>query len=647
MSFTPRRIHLDFHTSPLIGQVGAKFDKKDFQQKLIDSKTQSITLFAKCHHGNTYYPSNVSDMHPHLNFDLLASQIEAAHEIGIKAPIYITLGWSNADSKKHKNWRSFDFHTKNARTNCFNEKAKSTDIIPESCWVSLCPSGEYANLLKKLTAEICDRFAPVDGIFYDICFDGDTCVCPNCVKGMKKMGLNPKKIEDAKKYFELKRIELMDDLSRLIYSKNKNATVFFNGSCGNFNEEYLKYQSHCEIEELPTSLGTYDRIHIIAKSLENSGKEIIGMTGKFNSDWGEFGGFKNPEALRIECATCLSLGIGVSVGDQMHPSGILDQSTYDMIGYAFSYMEKIEKYCLGTQSACDVGAILTKDYQVDNGVCSVLLENQIDYDVLTEKSDFNSYSCIILPDVVFVNQELSDKLKAYVKNGGKLIVSGSSIKGTDFGIDYLGKSTSDCSYVLLNNKQEVFSPLLVLDGAHVVRSNLKVVAEVQEPYFNRNYGHYCGHKNTPNSMEKTDYPAMIEGKNIIYFSHEIFREYAKNGAYHIRKYVEYAIDKFCSNRKLIVKGLMSIGRARIRENKEKNFYSLNLFYAPTIKRGKVTVIEDLPEINGVEVCFKTENKIKDVVMMPQRKKVDFNYKDGTLTFKTCVSKGHQLYVIKY
>ena len=615
MSFTPRRVHLDFHTSPLIGQIGSKFNKKDFQQKLIDSKVQSITLFAKCHHGHTYYPSNVSDIHPNLNFDLLAAQIEAAHEIGVKAPIYISLGWSYADFKKHKNWLAHDFYTKKVRNNRFDVNAKPDQVTPEASWVSICPNSGYFELLKNITAEVCDRFAPVDGIFYDICFDGDTCVCPTCVKGMKKRGFNPKKLEDVKKYFEIKRVELMDDLTRLINSKSKNATIFFNGSCCNFNEEYLKFQTHYEIEELPTAAGTYDRIHVAVKRLENDGKEIIGMTGKFQYAWGEFGGYKNPDALRIECATCLSLGAGVSVGDQMHPSGILDKGTYDIIGNAFSYIEKIEKYCLNTKSACDIGALLTNDGEVDNGVCAALSENQIDYDVLTDKSDFSKYSCIIVPDVYVVSSELNEKLVSYTENGGKLIISGSSIKNTGFGIEYLGKSTVDVSYIRPLYKTDLESPCLLYDGAHVVRSDLKMVAGLEEPLFNRTYGHFCGHKNTPNTGEIANYPAMLEGKNVIYYAHEIFREYAKTGAYWTRKYIEYALNKFCAKRKLKVDGLMSIGRARIRENLDKKFYSLNLFYCPPVRRGNVTVLEDFPEIDNVLVSYKTEKAIKDVVII--------------------------------
>jgi hypothetical protein len=29
----------------------------------------SMTIFAKCHHGYSYYPTGVGTVHPHLKFD--------------------------------------------------------------------------------------------------------------------------------------------------------------------------------------------------------------------------------------------------------------------------------------------------------------------------------------------------------------------------------------------------------------------------------------------------------------------------------------------------------------------------------------------------------------------------------------------------
>ena len=101
-----RQVHLDFHTSPLIPGVGARFDKKQFQAALIEGDVNSITVFAKCHHGYCYYPSKVGTPHPTMpqGFDLTGAMMDAAHEVGADAPIYITAGWSALDAQTHPEW---------------------------------------------------------------------------------------------------------------------------------------------------------------------------------------------------------------------------------------------------------------------------------------------------------------------------------------------------------------------------------------------------------------------------------------------------------------------------------------------------------------------------------------------------------------
>src|SRR3989339_158794 len=100
-----RQVHLDFHTSPDIERVGSKFDKKQFQKALRAGYVDSITCFAKCHHGWSYYETKVGLKHPHLQIDLLRAQYDACREIGVNVPIYLSAGLDNAISHCHPEWR--------------------------------------------------------------------------------------------------------------------------------------------------------------------------------------------------------------------------------------------------------------------------------------------------------------------------------------------------------------------------------------------------------------------------------------------------------------------------------------------------------------------------------------------------------------
>ena len=99
-----RQVHLDFHTSEKVPGIGEKFSKEQFQGALKAGHVNSITVFSKCHHGWAYHPSKANEMHPNLKFDLLKSEIEAAHEIGVKTPVYISAGLDEKMVRRHPEW---------------------------------------------------------------------------------------------------------------------------------------------------------------------------------------------------------------------------------------------------------------------------------------------------------------------------------------------------------------------------------------------------------------------------------------------------------------------------------------------------------------------------------------------------------------
>ena len=90
---TYRQVHLDFHTSEYITNIGSKFEKKQFQKMLKTVNVDSVTLFSKCHHGFNYHPTKIGKMHPNLSFNLLKEQIEACKEINVRTPVYISAGY--------------------------------------------------------------------------------------------------------------------------------------------------------------------------------------------------------------------------------------------------------------------------------------------------------------------------------------------------------------------------------------------------------------------------------------------------------------------------------------------------------------------------------------------------------------------------
>jgi hypothetical protein len=95
-----RQVHLDFHTSPYIPDLFSEFDADIFADTLARTHVNSVTIFAKCHHGMSYFPTKMGTPHPALHGrDAVGEMIAALHARGMQAPIYLRTPYTNRTLK--------------------------------------------------------------------------------------------------------------------------------------------------------------------------------------------------------------------------------------------------------------------------------------------------------------------------------------------------------------------------------------------------------------------------------------------------------------------------------------------------------------------------------------------------------------------
>ena len=158
-----RQIHLDFHTSPLIPGVGEHFDAEAFGDLMAKAKVDSVTLFAKCHHGHLYFNTDHPARHPTLGEGLLERQVEALRRRDIRCPIYISAPVDEFAANTHPEWRAV-----NPDGSLVGRPPFSAALF---AWQILDMSSPYLAYLEAQTDEIVRKFAPIDGVFFDMCWD--------------------------------------------------------------------------------------------------------------------------------------------------------------------------------------------------------------------------------------------------------------------------------------------------------------------------------------------------------------------------------------------------------------------------------------------------------------------------------------------
>lgn len=651
-SLRMRQVHLDFHTSGKIGGIGEKFTKEQFQAALIKGNVNSITLFSKCHHGWAYHPSQANKTHPGLSFDLLAAQIEAAHEIGVKTPVYLSAGLDEKIAREHPEWR-------------FEDREHNVDNFSRPGYHRLCMNTPYLDYLLAQIKETAEKY-DADGIFLDI-VGVRPCCCATCVREMLKRGMNPNDEKDILTLGEEVYANYLKRVRETIDSVKPGLPVFHNGGHIRHGRRDLACaNSHLELESLPTGGWGYDHFPISARYAWNLGMEYLGMTGKFHTTWGEFGGYKHPNALRYEVSLSAAHGAKCSIGDQLSPSGCMDMKTYEIIGEAYSELKEKEPWLDNVTPICDIGVLSYESIQnletvdkqnsgislPDTGAGRILIEGKYQFSVIDTEVDFSSFKVIVLPDKIKINDSIKDKLKKFIGGGGKILATGESGISDgeflfDFGARYEGKGDYTPSYIRPSFNNEYDTDYIMYTPYEKIElSGGTELAKVIEPYFNRTAEHFCSHQHAPSSGISHN-SGITMGKDGIYIAWQIFTDYAEKGELIAKNVVCYALDLLLENEKSLETNLGSVGVATLMQQKEHNRTVAHLLYAAPVKRGKdIEIIEDIYPVSGVALKVKLPHEVERVYLAPQNKELEFETKDGYTCVNDITVDCHQMVVFE-
>ena len=628
--FSSRQVHLDFHTSEHLKNIGEKFDKASWQKALVDAHVSSINIFAKGHHGYSYYPTKVGTQHPNLRFDLLKSQLEASHEVGIKTPFYFAVGWSVLDAVTHPEWVIKNKNGKSKKGDLI-QSLNAEDPYPNFTWELLMPEGGYLEMILKQTEELCKNYE-LDGFWYDIIPNNAINYNAYSRAGFKKAGIDIDNDLEVEMHHVEKLKFFMASCNAIIKKYHPDASIFYNWSThmnnsNTFKYKLYEYNTSYDLEDLPTTWEGYNEFPLRAKYFSNMGKPVTGMSGKFHTAWGEFGGFKYPNALKYEAASMIAFGANVNFGDQLHPSGIIDSETYKNIGSAFSYVKSIEAFGPGGKQVAKTGLWMTFDNHTEQATSLLLLDTQTNYVVVNNLKDWSDLELIIIPSKPNLSAKNVETLNQFVADGGKLLVLGEGALKKDksgFALDvggtYLGKASYDVDYTVVSealSKNVVRSPFLNYMPAIKIKpdANVKLLASIQEPYFSRTKAHYTSHQNTPYNLQPATHPAIYRDGNIMVVAHPLDKMYLKYGAQIHRELFKNTLDALLTT-PMVRANLPSSGRLNLLHFPEKNRYVAHLLYAVPVQRGVAQVIDDLVPIYDTTVEIKLKENIKKAYLMP-------------------------------
>ncbi|MDQ2730657.1 MAG: alpha-L-fucosidase [Armatimonadota bacterium] len=651
-----RQIHLDFHTGPQIPDVGAEFDAAEFARTMREAHVNSVTVFAKCHHGHLYYNTDRPERHPGLKpgLDLLREQVDALHREGIRAPIYISVQCDEYAANTHPEWvaRKPD-----------SGQVKGDGVFNPG-WQILDLSTPYQEFLAEQTAEVLKLFKPVDGIFFDMCWDQPS-TTKEAIEGMIKQNLDPESEADRGSYARNVALAYMKRFHTQVKESSPEASVFFNGRPFFNLAEDIQFQEQVEIEALPTGGWGYMYFPKNVRYARTFPKPYMGMTARFHKSWADFGGLKPYAALEYEVMQMIAHGARCSIGDQLHPRGTLDRGAYALIGEVYGRVDAREEWLEGASPVSQTGLFqlptgllgtTQSTSGTDEGATRMLTQLKHQFDVVSEDSDLERYELLILPDRIHPDAALKSRLAAYLQKGGALLATGTaglSPDGTELLLPDLhlrpeGMSPFTTTYIRfgpeINSSVPDSDHVMYERGVRVTAAEgAQALAGVVEPYFERAWNHFCSHNQTPGD-KLSPYAAAVQHGKTAYICYPIFSAFATHGNYPYRLLVKKVVDR------LLPEPLLRVGaptgtEATVMRQGERTIVHL-LHYSPERRANNLDLVEDIVPLHNVPLSLNLDHEPKSVYMAPDRRAVPFTYANGRAEVQVPEVRGHAMVVFE-
>ncbi len=548
-----RQIHLDFHNSPFITDLAADFDAPALARRFKAAHVNSVIVFSKCVHGMGYYPSKIVEAHPALKGrDLMGEMIEALHAEGLRAPIYTIIGWEENLAQKHPEWMQM------YADGTFAQNACASDGFSQEPgryrWLNF-NHPDYQDYYEAHLDEVLKNY-PCDGFFLDmLVVHPKADWSDHAIAFREKHGLMGRDALTHYRYETAVQTAFTQRFTRQIRARAPRASIFYNAENRLFTRADLGVtrraadQTHAEIESLPSGMWNYAHFPRAARNLRARGP-FLGMTGRFQKMWGDFGGIKPVPALEFECFRTQALGGANSVGDQLHPRGTLDEGAYQLIGEVFAQCASAEPFYADARPCPTVALVCPHDPAgdehrstlVEEGLVALCQENHYDCAVVNEDDDLRPFSLVLLGDGTHLTDKLRKKLAAYAAAGGKILACADTAFDADgqgwgpfSGLTRLGEGAFAPAYL----RARAAAPLTAALGADdrvIYQRGLRVKAAKDvavwadrvAPYFQRSDLRFCSHFQAPPQGKIAGEIAVAGGDHWAYFADPIFSEYRQS-----------------------------------------------------------------------------------------------------------------------
>ena len=444
--------------------------------------------------------------------------------------------------------------------------------------------------------------------------------------------------------------------------------MFFNGSTvvhGNAHHVrdvsggLSRFNTHQELEHMPTTWGGYDRLPLRARYYHSLGFDLVAMSGRFHTDWGEFGGYKSRRALEFEARSMIAHGARCSFGDQLHPYGRLDRHTYDLLGHAYRAVEGLREYVDGAKPDSRLAVCLSGSEDDDQGLTKAMLEAHREF-VVVAPGDLDPARHRVMVVAGPLAEPVDAELTRFASAGGRILALGEAVLGWSadtlaevFGIAGIRSGDVDGDYTSYVGGELAslgvgsvynYEPGLRFD----LTTGAEPLASIHDALFDRTYRRFFSHQNAPPRRRPSPYPAVHRLGAHLVTAHSLGRLYLRHGADGHRGLLWALLDSLDPRPVIEVSGLPPGGRISVLHQRHRYRTIVHVLYAPPTQRGRAAVIDDIVALSGVSARVRLDREVIGVRDALTGAEIPWvRHDDGAVSFDLPTIEMHAVALIRH
>jgi len=489
-----RRLLVDMHITDWDSEFLKKYSPEEIVKLYKKSEVSSVMFYAQSHVGLCYWPTKTGKQHQNLlDRDLVREMLELLKKENINSCVYYSVIFNNEEFLRHPNWRMVDAAGK-----------------PYTRYGHCCPNNpEYRQFCLDQVDELLDGY-DFDSFFYDMTFWPRICVCSSCTQRY----LNEANAEIPETIdwctpqwckFQKARERWIIDFTKLLTEKIKkikpDISVYHNFSTALANWipglsfEAAKYHDFLGADFYEDSTEQLIVGKLFSSLTENKPLEF--MTSRC-IDLHDHELTKSQELMEMQAFGALAQSGAFLFIDAINPDGSVCSEIYERMSKINKTISSYEPF-LGGESVEDVAVYFSNESKMDlrengekinsfesgehdllinrayphylaiRGVCRILNRAHIPFGVISKKQlhHLSKHKLVILANVERMDQEETEAIREYVRNGGKIyasrftsLIETKGVKHEDFmlsdvfGCHFETDNAGDETYINFDNSPE-------------------------------------------------------------------------------------------------------------------------------------------------------------------------------------------------